>query len=172
MRPSNVQFANVPKTNQAVWDALKPNTRTCDSKLQHIQKNVLKSSIPVAKVMEELFNNKDKPENIDINNLITTLSDALNFIGTANVDLVKIRKDNIKKDLPKPMQGLCRDPEEFSASLLFGDNLNNKIKEVSELNKVKGKITFDKDFNRRGRGRGRGRGSFKMTRGNFNRNQR
>ena len=78
----------------------------------------------------------------------------------------------LKKYLPKLMQGLCRDPKEFSATHLFGDNLNSKIKEVTELNKVKGKIFYDRDTVRRGRSRGRGRANFRMSRGFYNRNQR
>ena len=38
------------------------------------------------------------------------------------------------------MQGLRRDIEEISASLLMEDNINTKIKEVTELNKVENNI--------------------------------
>ena len=44
------------------------------------------------------------------------------------------------------MQSLCCEDSDFSGSNLFGENLNSKIKEVSELNKI------SKDI--RGRGRG------------------
>ena len=67
--------------------------------------------------------------------MIKKLTDAVAFIGAANVNMVKLRKQFIKRDLPLKMKGLCRD-EEFSGKYLFGDNLNAKIKEVSELNKV------------------------------------
>ena len=151
---------------------MKFGNRATNSRLQNIQKFFVKSAIPIGKVMEDFFKNVDSPQNIDVNEMITTLSDAMNFVGTANVDLVKIRKDNIKKDLPKLMQGLCRDPEEFSATHLLCDNLNSKIKDVTELNKVKGKIFYDRDTVRRGRSRGRGRANFRMSRGFYNRNQR
>ena len=160
-RPQNVNFAAVPKTNPPVFDTLRVFAKQSDKQLQLIQSDVVKSSIPICKVMESLFESKDKPEEINVIQLIETLSDSLNFIGSANVGLVKMRKENIKRELPLPMQGLCRDPEVFSAKFLFGDELNDKIKEVTELNKVKNKFEKDTNSNRgnmRGSGRGRGRG--------------
>ena len=64
------------------------------------------------------------------------LSDGLVFLGSANVNLVQKRKELLKPDLPKNMQGLCREEVEFTGTELFGDDLNAAIKKVSELNKV------------------------------------
>ena len=96
--------------------------------------------------MESLFKNKDKPEDIDAVQLIYTVSDSLNSIGSANVGLVKVRKEAIKRELP--MQGFCRDPEVFSAKFIFGDELNDKIKEVAVLNKVKNKFERETNISR------------------------
>ena len=167
-RPQNIEFARVPKTNAPVFDSLRVPAKKTEKLLQGIQSDVVRSSLPICQVMETLFHNKDTPGDIDAVELIETLSDSLNFIGCANVGLIKMRKENIKKELPQNMQGLCREPEVFSAKFLFGDELNDKIKEVTELNKVKNK--FDKDFyssrdNYRGAGRGRARAGFSSFRG-------
>ena len=97
--------------------------------------------MPFANVMQTLYDNRETPEDLDINQLISQLADSLNFTGSANIQLVKARKEVIKTDLPKNMQGLCRDEDEPSPNLLFGDDLNSKIKEVSELNRISTKFT-------------------------------
>ena len=56
--------------------------------------------------------------------------------------MANVRKECIKSDLPRNMQGLCGEVTEFSPTYLFGEDLNNKIKQVSELNKVKNKFNF------------------------------
>ena len=156
LRPKNVEFASPHKVNLPVWEVMNKWTRRSDVKLQNVQKNVLKSALPIAKVMEKLYERKDDPENLDINLLISTLADSVNFIGSANVELVKIRKDQIKRDLPKNMHGLCAESENFSPGLLFGDDLKTKVKEVSELNKIKNKFGNDNFRGKRGMLRGRG----------------
>ena len=170
--PKNVQFATAPRINKPIWESMKPYTRSLDGKMQSIHKNVLKSALPVAKVMEELYENRETPDKIDINAMITTLADSLNFVGSANVGLVKARKALIKNDLPNNMQGLCQETDEISASYLFGDNLNARIKEVTELNKVK-RTVFSDNRGKRGSIRGRFRGRFRgFSRGNYGRTQR
>ena len=165
-RPKNIEFASVPKTNQPIWDAIRNETKKSDFNVQNIQKNVLKSSLPLVSVMEELNSKRDDLGNIDVNSLISKISDSINFIGSANVLCSKLRKEGIKKDLPKNMQSLCKESEITCPELLFGDDLKSKINEVTELNKIKSK--FSSDSSRGRRGSFRGRGTFKY-RGNFNR---
>ena len=161
-RPKNVEFAEAPMTNKPIFETLRYSTKYLDVGLQTVQKDFLKGTLPVIEVMEELAKN-ESAENMDVKNMIKKLADSVAFIGAANVNMVKTRRHLIKRDLPPRMKGLCRDGEEFSGKLLFGDNLNGKIKEVSELNKV------TNDFKRgsfRGRGfRGMGRGGFRGSRG-------
>ena len=127
----------------------------------------MKSALPIAQVMTELYENIDEPEKIDVNKIILTLSDSLSFIGSANVEMVKIRKNQLRKDLPKNMYGLCNESEEFSPNFLFGDDLKNKVKEVSELNKIKSKFSTENFRGKRGMARGRGRFNFRgSSRGN------
>ena len=160
--PKNIQFAVAPKVHKPIWESMRPSTRSLDGKLQNVQKSILKSALPVAKVMEELFDNRETPGQLDVNALITTLADALNFVGSANVGLNKTRKAAIKSDLPNNMQDLCLETEEVSATFLFGDNLNARIKEVAELNRVKRTIS-SADKGRKGFMRGRFRGRFRAS---------
>ena len=159
LRPKNVEFLEVPKVNQPVWENLSQATRYYDKALQSIQKDFLRSSIPILSVMQKLNEAKEVLSQLDPKEIIRILSDSPVFIGSANVALVNRRRMQMKKDLPQNMQGLCREDSDFSGSNLFGENLNSKIKEVSELNKI------SKDI------RGRGRGSYRGNRGRGPRNR-
>ena len=159
LRPKNVEFLEVPKVNQPVWENLSQATRYYDKALQSIQKDFLRSSIPILSVMQKVNEAKEDLSQLDPKEIIRILSDSLGFIGSANVALANRRRMQMKKELSQNMQGLCREDSDFSGSNLFGENLNSKIKEVSELNKI------SKDI------RGRGRGSYGGNRGRGPRNR-
>ena len=166
LNPMNVDFANAPKINKPVWENISQTNKVRDCKLQGIQKDVLKSSLPILKVMEKLFKEQNDPTKLCVPELIKTLSDSLVFIGSANFNLVQTRKDFLKPDLPKNMQGLCREEVKFTGTELFGDDLNSTIKNVTELNKVSNSI---KGFSKPGpsyQNRGNSFGHFK-SRGRF-----
>lgn len=136
LRPKNVEFLNTPRVNKPIWENLASSTRVKESQLQSIHKDLLTSAIPTVKVMEKIFEHKDNMAALDPKEIIDTLKDSIMFLGCANVGMIKIRRENVRRDLPKNMQGLCREEVEFSGSQLFGDNLNATIKDVSELNKI------------------------------------
>ena len=165
LRPTNIEYLKVPQVNKPVWDNLGQATRIKESKLQNIQKDFLCSSIPVIKVMETIVDAKDDLGSLDVKTIVDNLKDALMFVGRANINMVKIRRENMKNDLPKHMQRLCSDSIEQSSAYLFGNDLNAAIKEVSELNKISATISrsnipargFRRGFPRyRGRGNRRG----------------
>ena len=158
--PSNLDNASVPKINRPIWEVMSQNNKKADLKSQFIQKNLLRSSVPIAQVMEDLFDKKDNLEQINIDSIINKLADSLIFLGTANVELTSVRKETVKRDLPLNMKGICAFSEEYCPDFLFGNDLNTKIKEVSELNKIKKTVSNPINF-RGGKGFARGRGSFR-----------
>ena len=73
----------------------------------------------------------------------------------------------IRFDLPKNVKALCDETVPFTSESLFGDDLNSKVKEVNEMNKLVNKVNdnprpyFNNSARRGGRFRGnsfRGRG--------------
>ena len=173
LRPNNISFLNTPKVNKPIWDNLSSPTRVKESQLQNIQKDFLTSAIPTIKVMEKIFDSRDDMASLDPKELLDILKDSFLFLGCANLAMIKQRRDNIKRDLPLAMQGLCKEDVGFSSTLLFGDNLNSSIKEVSELNKISHSLKTRGFKPYRGYRRGsvfRGRGRVLVRRGFRGRN--
>ena len=106
-------------------------TKRPDRKLQLIQKYLLSAFVPVVKVMEELYHSMSDPASLDITKVIGMLADSLSLTGTANVNLIKTRRELIKKDPPVSVQRLCSSEVVFSGSILFGENPTSSIKEVN-----------------------------------------
>ena len=136
LKPGNVEFVNTPQINKPIWNSLSHSTKGNDVILQSIQKDFLHSTLPIFTVMEKLQEARDNPAGIDVKELVRGLADGLACIGSANVGMVRLRRANIKKELPHNMQLLCSDTVDFSGQYLFGNSLSSDIKEVSELNKI------------------------------------
>ena len=154
-RPENVRFATPAKVNKPVWECLDTKTKQLDFKFQHLHNHATKAALPIAVAMEKLYDSQGNPESLDIREIITTLADSLNFLGSVNIQTHSIRKECIRKDLPSQMQPMCNEEEEISPAFLFGDDLEDKIKKVSVFNRVK-KSFHDSGRGKRGRSRGRG----------------
>ena len=106
-----------------------------------MQKDLLKSGIPVVKVIETLYKEKDtiSSSTVDPIELIKTLTDSIAYVGSANLNMVKRRKDTIKPYLPSGFQKICSSVE-FTGSL-FGAKLQQQVKEINELSKFAGEMT-------------------------------
>ena len=72
LRPENCKCAKVPKMNPEIWNALPTYARNNDSGLQKAQADVVKSVLPVTKVIEKLYAAKDDLSSFDPNEAIKT----------------------------------------------------------------------------------------------------
>lgn len=171
LQPNNVPFVEAPKVNKIVWDAMPGPSRSVDTLMQGIQKDFLLSAIPTVKVIEKLFEARESPQDLDVNELITTLSDSIAFLGTANLKTIRNRREVIRRDIPDKLKGLCNPDVEFTGSLLFGENLMGKIKEVTEASKIASDLKKSESvgFIQRGRTRGRFKSGRYPVRGRGNR---
>lgn len=147
-KPSNVKFVECPQVNKQVWSCMKRNARLNDLKLQKIQQEYIKGAIPIAKVIDQLHVMQSKPEELNVRELIKTLSDSLTFIGAANLEMVKTRREHIKEEVPPKLRSLCNPEMEFSGASLFGDNLVQTLKEVSETQKFSEEMFRDRQSTR------------------------
>ena len=81
------------------------------------------SAIPIIKVMETPTDAKDDLGSLDVKALIDTFKDSLVFTGNSNTNMVKIRRDCMKQDLPRHMQRLCSDSIDHSSSFFSSSSL-------------------------------------------------
>ena len=58
--PKNCAKMSVPKTNEHVYRALKPQVRQADTRLRNTQQTILKSAVAVTKATNKLINLKEK----------------------------------------------------------------------------------------------------------------
>ena len=63
-----------------------PVNKKLDLKLQSIQKDLLKHTLPIAKVMETLSKLIETSEKIDLKEILGTLSHSFNLLGSVNVN--------------------------------------------------------------------------------------
>ena len=154
-RPANCDFLQAPRVNPEVWSVLSPFARGSDIDLQGIQAQMVNSVIPVARVIDLLYKDKDKmtAAGFEPEELIKTLTHSIAFIGDANLKLVKHRKDKAKSCICPKFQKLCNSTD-FSGDLLFGKNLQHELKELNEGSKLTNDIQRNMSSGFRGRPRG------------------
>lgn len=139
LRPKNLEFAEAPKTNKPIWESLNPGPRRTDLRLQGIQKAFLKSSVPITEVMNSLFSAVHDPQSVDFADLIKRLTNSLSFLGDANLQMVQLRRDFIKKELPEKVRPICNSDLPFS-SMLFGEDFLSKLKDIQDLHRITGSL--------------------------------
>lgn len=167
VRPKNCSFLETPKLNKEIWSCLTKSQRSVDVHLQETQRDLLKSVVPVVKVIEILYNEKDSlaSDTFDPLAVIKSLTDSIAFAGSANINLVKRRKESIKTHLPPGFQKLCAGTTPFTGALLFGEDLQKQVKEINELHKFatemakKNGTRQSSDFRQSGWSRGDRKGS-------------
>ena len=156
--PENCPGLDKVRTNQTMWDKLQPRTRTMDTKLQNIQALIVASGSGVCKALSTLHDVKAQNCVISKETVDGLIKDLLNvqvLIGQSNVDLNVRRRELFKPDLNDQYHPLCAASTPFT-EWLFGDGLSDQVKDITEANKLCGRL-----FPGRGRFRGRASRGFR-----------
>lgn len=152
-RPANCETLKETRVNQGVWNVLKSNTQTEDSKLRGIQNTIVKATINISKMMNagaSQFSQK----------MLDWGTDAIAILGQGNKWLNIRRKELHKRDMDPKLHYLCSAALQ-STDQLYGDTIIKDIKDAQEFNKISRQVGI------RGRGRGRGRVFRGRFRGNY-----
>ena len=134
-RPANLEMVQVPKVNLEIWQKLRGNTRSRDIKQQRVQQRLVKSQIPLIQVIEELLKAKKDPKTLDLSTALRKLFDAFSLMCGASQELSQRRREGIRPDLNANYGQLCSQNIQPATSL-FGDDLPQSIKDISETNRV------------------------------------
>ena len=134
--PSNCDGLDQVKVNQVIWNKMLPTTRGMDTKLQNTQNFLVAAGAGLSNIVSKFMSMKATDFTEETMKLLTT--DMLTtqvLLGQANVELNHRRRELIRPDLSSSYSHLCSSNKPFT-SFLFGDELTDSVKEISETNKV------------------------------------
>ena len=148
-RPENCDFLTVPKVNEEIWQHAIDTLRAKDLKLQNIQKSVLTSLTVVVQLMDKTMSAIEKNTAVSRTELLDGCSEAVSLLASANQDINVRRKELWRPELEETYKGLCTYSKPVT-TLLFGDNLPQKVKELADTQRMHSRIDKRKMTNRRG----------------------
>ena len=141
--PANCTALQVPKCNPPIWEGLKPNARSMDVKLQKVEKLLVTGLTALSTV--------------EVSPLTEDRENAYACLAAAVFELNMTRRDLLKPGLSERYTQLCK-PSIPVTSMLFGDDLSQNIRDLSEIHRATGKLARYQPYTR-GRGYNRARGT-------------
>ena len=140
-RPKNCKLLATTRVNPEIWDIAKKQTRSMDARFQQLQGTLMKGLIPLAsiagKVGEAIDTGSPLPSK---EQMWEALSHSSVLVALANHDLNICRRDMFKADLNEDYKALCNNKHPVG-ELLFGDDLGERLKTVTETNKAAKQLT-------------------------------
>ena len=137
-KPENCDQLFPTLVNMEIFSNTPAHTRSQDVKLQKMQKLLLESAYPIVKILDSILasnSSSNKPNHMLINKIKELASDALAVFSQSNQKLLQQRRDGITKNLSREYKTLKHNIPADS-KLLFGDDLNNRIKLLQASNKT------------------------------------
>ncbi|KAJ8049002.1 hypothetical protein HOLleu_01538 [Holothuria leucospilota] len=162
-QPSNIDLLQVTQVNKLIWDNLILPTRMTDLKAQKIQVSIVKAMTALTAMLNEILNSK---AGLDKETILRSLTDALALLGTANINFNFLRRELIKPEMKNEYKSLCSKTTPLT-TLLFGDNVKQQMRDITDASKVSKRCLKDRDrgrgnfpnvLRRKGRGRAYDRG--------------
>ncbi|CAC5412014.1 unnamed protein product [Mytilus coruscus] len=132
LRPGNCQL-NFPTVNDVIYEqCIGSFGRSNDVKLHTIQRVLLKGLTPLVILVNKLVSGIEVP---DKKELSQTMLDSIALLATSSYSLSQYRRTNLKQYLKDDYQSLCT-PKTKLTDQLFGDDVVNKIKSLTEGKKM------------------------------------
>ena len=136
-RPTNCVFLEAPQVNKKIYGHLSAGQWATDWAVRDAQADLLKLVISIINVMEIINNNSTNltSDSLCARMILKKLGDAITFASNVNLVLSKHGKEALRPCLPPGVQKLCKKPD-FLGKLLFGDKLQQQMKELNEQYKL------------------------------------
>jgi len=163
MPPQNCTSLTAVKVNPTIWQLLTPNVRSQDIKLQKFQTLSAKTLMALASAMDDI--KTAAVVTPCLNNTFRKLADVFAMAAAQNREKNLRRRELIKNDLNPAYRHICASTVPIT-DMLFGDDLDDLIKNQTEANKMRQQVANL----RGGRGRyqrGNNRGRVSKPRGNY-----
>ena len=126
-----------PRVNPEIWEYASRETRINDWKVQHLLTNQAKAVALLAKLVEENVKEGNKQEAVKITEVITLL-------GAASADANKERRNSFRYGIQGHLKIALQEENSSTVTeegrrseLLFGEGLQERLKQLQEKDKVK-----------------------------------
>lgn len=170
-RPGNCMNLQVPPVPEAIWRKIPKDIKTKDVAWQKLHGDFLAFTIGVVKSLDDL--NKLIPTCPKVRPVVENLTESLKLAGFIHRNgFVEHRRESLKPELPGEYKRLAGANFPPCPTSLFGEDLVENVKQISEVSKLADKIsTAGKNKNQhsgqsnRYHPYARGRGSFNNARG-------
>lgn len=132
--PLNVPIA-APKINDCIWDNLQKDVKDADKKERAIQKRGISALCPLLEVCDSLATAVRGKEGLTADQTTSLLKKALdsaNLLTLGNREISLNRRENIKPYMAQKYVKLCDADTPIGRSFLFGDNLQETVKNMKD----------------------------------------
>ena len=146
LRPQNCESLVVTKVDELIWNRLRPNTRSFDSRVQTAQGMLIKGVIEVTKMLNEMLDLKSKAndesvnDSIDyeskLNQLIDKGMSAIEMLSYANFEINMRRRECIKPDLNEDYQTSLFSSSVPVNNFLFGGDTSKRLEDIDKTNRA------------------------------------
>ena len=142
--PSNCKRLEVVQCNSEIFKKASKNTRITESKLQEIQECLNKGICALTCSVNEGLNlslEKDKLEDTmeKFREITTQNTDTLALLSNSSHMIDAFRKQNFRKEFRNEYSSICK--EEEVRDQLFGKDLTEKVKQITDVNKLSRKMS-------------------------------
>lgn len=139
-RPGNCESLQVPPVPEAIWRKIPKDSKSKDVQWQKMHADFLAFAISVLRGLDDLY--KLLPVCPDARPVVEHITEAFKIAGFIHrVGFVEHRRDALKPDLPGEYKRLAGANFPPCPSSLFGEDLVENVKQISEVSKLSDKIS-------------------------------
>ena len=107
--------------------------------MQGAQGTLIKATLPIVQLANNLLSARDRKASLDTEAAVQDCMEHLVLTSAAQSQIDQYRRDQFKVLLPNDLRSLASDPKDVS-KLLFGDNLEKRIQELTAQSKLKASL--------------------------------
>jgi hypothetical protein len=130
LRPDNCELLVVPKINNEIWSIMYQSKQK-DITVQKMQKTLITALVPVINVVEKLVSTDQKNENLDTDEIVMDLMDAVSLMANVSQEISYRRRESIRQDIGEKYTELCSRQTPITGKL-FGDDVDEEIKRIDK----------------------------------------
>ena len=125
-----IELLVVPKINNEIWSIMYQSKQK-DITVQKMQKTLITALVPVINVVEKLVSADQKNQNLDTDEIVTDLMDAVSLMANVSQEISYRRRESIRQDIGEKYTELWSRQTPITGKL-FGDDVDEEIKRIDK----------------------------------------